>query len=210
VKGAIFLYMFDVSSQSERKNPRGAIEAFRRARFSHDDAALVLKFTNAEYDREAVRALHAQADGLHVQFLDGYLHRDELCNLLATADCYFSPHRSEGFGLTMLESMALGKPVIATAYSGNMDFMNAGNSFLLPYRLTTLERDYGPYMRGATWADPDLDEAARLMRLMVEHPDEGLARGRMAQEEVQRERHPSATGRIVLERLETIRRSPHE
>jgi glycosyltransferase involved in cell wall biosynthesis len=203
--GTIFLYMFDVSSQSERKNPRGAIEAFRRARFDHDDAVLVLKFTNAEYDRDAVRALHEQADGLHVRFLDGYLHRDEIGGLLATADCYFSPHRSEGFGLTMLESMALGKPVIATAYSGNMDFMNAGNSFLLPYQLTTLERDYGPYMRGATWADPDLDEAARLMRLIVEHPEEGHARGRTAQEDVQRERHPSVTGRIVRERLEAIR-----
>jgi hypothetical protein len=86
-----------------------------------------------------------------------------------------------------------------------MDFMNAGNSFLLPYQLTTLERDYGPYMRGATWADPDLDEAARLMRLIVEHPEEGHARGRTAQEDVQRERHPSVTGRIVRERLEAIR-----
>ena len=51
--------------------------------------------------------------------------------------------------------------------------MTAENSFLLPYRLATLERDYGPYMRGAVWADPDLDEAARLMRLVVEQPDEG-------------------------------------
>ena len=187
------------------EEPGGAIEAFRRAGFDRDEAVLVLKFTNAEYGRDAVRSLHEQAEGLHVRFLDGYMDREELCALLATADCYFSPHRSEGFGLTLLESMSLGKPVIGTAYSGNMDFMTAANSFLLPYRLATLERDYGPYMRGAVWADPDLDEAARLLRLIVEHPDEGLARGRVAHDDIARERHPSVTGAAVKERLEAIR-----
>jgi glycosyltransferase involved in cell wall biosynthesis len=204
-RGAVFLYMFDVSSQTERKNPSGAIEAFRRARFDRDEAVLVIKFTNAEYDREGVRRLHQQADGLHVLFLDGYMDRQELCGLLAAADCYFSPHRSEGFGLTMLESMSLGKPVIATAYSGNLDFMTADNSFLLPYRLTTLERDYGPYMRGAVWADPDLDEAARLMRVVVEHPQEGRARGEAARRQIARERHPAVTGAALQQRLDGIR-----
>ena len=204
-RGAIFLYIFDVSSQSERKNPRGAIEAFRRAGLAHDDAVLVLKFTNAEYDRDAVRELHQQAEGLNVRFLDGYMDRPELCALLAAADCYFSPHRSEGFGLTMLESMSLGKPVIATAYSGNMDFMNDANSFLLPFTLATLQRDYGPYMRGAVWADPDLDAAAQLLRLVVEHPHEAAARGDIARGEIARERHPSVTGAAVKDRLDTIR-----
>ncbi len=83
--------------------------------------------------------------------------------------------------------------------------MTAGNSFLLPYRLATLERDYGPYMRGAVWADPDLDEAARLMRLVVERPDEGHARGAVARDDVARERHPAATGAAVKHRLEAIR-----
>ena len=105
-RGTVFLYIFDVSSQTERKNPIGAIEAFRRAGFERDEAVLVLKFTNAEYDRDAVRSLHEQPQGLNVMLLDGYMDRDELCALLAAADCYLSPHRSEGFGLTMLESMA--------------------------------------------------------------------------------------------------------
>ena len=106
----------------------------------------------------------------------------------------------------MLESMSLGKPVIATAYSGNMDFMTAENSFPLPYRLVPLERDYGPYMRGAVWADPDLDEAARLMRLVVEHPEEGVTRGETARAQIARERHPSVTGAAVRDRLHAIRR----
>jgi glycosyltransferase involved in cell wall biosynthesis len=205
--GTVFLYIFDVSSQMERKNPSAAIRAFRLAGFTREEAVLVLKFTNAEYDRGAVRRLHEEAAGLNVVFLDGYMDRAEVCALLATADCYVSPHRAEGFGLTMLESMRLGKAVIATAYSGNMDFMTEDNSFLLPYQLATLAQDYGPYMRGAVWADPDVDEAARLLRLIHDHPAEGRARGERAQREVETQRHPQVTGEAVRARLDHIRGS---
>jgi glycosyltransferase involved in cell wall biosynthesis len=201
----VFLYIFDVSSQMERKNPFGAIEAFRRARFDLRDAVLVLKFTNAEYDRAAVRRLHERAEGLNVVFLDGYMDRAELCALMEACDCYVSPHRSEGFGLTILEAMRLGKPVIATAYSGNLDFMTAENSFAVSYRVVPLDRDYGPYMRGAEWADPDLDEVARFMRLVADYPDEGRARGAVARQQVRRERDPAVTGAAVVRRLEAIR-----
>jgi len=95
--------------------------------------------------------------------------------------------------------------VIGTAYSGNTDFMTEDNSFPLPYRLTTLTRDYGPYMRGAEWAEPDLAEAARLMRLVHDHPDQARARGQRAQEQIARERDPAATGAILRHRLEQIR-----
>ena len=119
----MFLYIFDVSSQTERKNPLAAVRAFRRAALPHDAAVLVLKFTNPEYDRAGVRRLHEEAAGLNVVMLDGYFDRPDLCALINCADCYLSPHRSEGFGLTLLEAMSLGKPLIGTAYSGNMDFM---------------------------------------------------------------------------------------
>ena len=105
----------------------------------------------------------------------------------------------------MLEAMSLGKPVIATAYSGNLDFMTPDNSFPLAFKMVTLDRDYGPYMRGASWADPDLDQAAHLMRLIVEHPDEGRARGEVARLQIAHERNPIATGAIVKARLEAIR-----
>ncbi len=165
----------------------------------------MLKFTNAEYDRDAVRRLHEESAGLNVVLLDGYMDRAEIWALINAADGYLSPHRSEGFGLTILESMRLGKPVIATAYSGNMDFMTPENSFPLSYRLVTLERDYGPYMRGASWADPDLDEAARLLRVIVDHPEAARARGERAQQQVSQERHPAVTGAVLRERLIEIR-----
>ena len=138
-------------------------------------------------------------------FSIGYLDRPELCALVNTADCYLSPHRAEGFGLTLLEAMRLGKPVIGTAYSGNMDFMTAGNSYLLDYSLVTLTRDYGPYFRGAVWAEPDVDHAARLIRQVAEHPAEAADRGARAKADVERDWSADVTGRAVRDRLEAIR-----
>ena len=204
-RGTAFLYAFDVSSQTERKHPLGAIRAFRRAALGRDAAVLILKFTNADYDRASVRRFHEEAEGLNVVMLDGYMDRADLGALLGLADCYFSPHRSEGFGLTILEAMALGKPVIATNYSGNVDFMTKDNSYPLDYRLVPLTRHYGPYMRGAVWADPDLDHAAGLIRQVVEHPEEAAARGARARAEVEARWSPHVTGARVRERFDAIR-----
>lgn len=204
-QGAVFLYAFDVSSQIERKFPLAAVRAFRRAALAPEQAVLVLKFTNAEYDRDAVRRLHEEAAGLNVVMLDGYMDRTELTGLLQTADCYLSPHRAEGFGLTLLEAMSLGKPVVATNYSGNVDFMTADNSYPIDYRLVALTRDYGPYMRGAVWADPDLDQMGAVIRHIAQHPEEARARGARAREDVERDWSPAMTGARVRARLETIR-----
>lgn len=201
---AVFLYIFDVSSQAERKNPLAAIRAFRRAGLRHDQAMLVLKFTNPEYDRGGVRQLHEEAAGLNVLLLEGYLDRPDLIALINAADCYLSPHRAEGFGLTLLEAMRLSKPVIATGYSGNMDFMTADNSYILDHRVVTLTRDYGPYMRGAVWADPDVDHAAHLIRHVVAHRDDAAARGARARQMVERDYAPAAAGAAMRQRLERI------
>lgn len=207
---AVFLYIFDVSSQTERKNPLGAIRAFRRAALPHESAVLVLKFSNPEYDRPGVRRLHEESDGLNVVMLDGYFDRPDLCALMSLSDCYLSPHRAEGFGLTLLETMRLGKPVIGTAYSGNMDFMTPENSYLLDHKLVTLTRDYGPYARGAVWAEPDIDHAAQLIRAVVDHPEAAAARGARARADVQRDHDPARCGRLMRDRLEAIRSGHRE
>jgi glycosyltransferase involved in cell wall biosynthesis len=203
-RGAVFLFTFDVSSQTERKNPAGVVRAFRKAGFGRDEAVLVLKFTNAEYNREAVRQLHDEASGLSVLMFDGYMNRTELFGLVNASDCYVSLHRAEGFGLTMAEAMRLGKPVIATAYSGNVDFMTQDNSYLVDHRIVPLTRDFGPYLRGSTWAEPDLDQAARFMRRIVEDPDEARRRGRRALEDIAATRDPAVTGARVRARLDAI------
>jgi glycosyltransferase involved in cell wall biosynthesis len=201
----VFLFTFDVSSQMARKNPLGVVTAFRSAFASRRDVVLLLKFTNAEYDPSGVRALYRAVDGLNAVLLDGYMDRHELTALMACADCYVSLHRSEGFGLGIAEAMALGKPVIATGYSGPVDFMTPQNSYMVGHTVAAIGRDYGPYLEGFSWADPDLSQASLFMRQVVESPADSKVRGRQAAMDIAEHRAPARTGMRVRRRLEEIR-----
>ena len=111
---------------------------------------------------------------------DRVLSREESYGLLNACDAYVSLHRSEGFGLTMAEAMFFGKPVIATAYSGNLDFMSADNSLLIPYEMTPLTLDHPVYRKGNRWAEPSVPAAAEAMRRLVEQPDLARSLGERA------------------------------
>jgi glycosyltransferase involved in cell wall biosynthesis len=175
----VFLFVFDFLSVMERKNPLGAIEAFCAAFAPGEGPVLVLKSINGEACVSPLERLRrAAAHRSDILIRDGYVGADEKNALLAACDCYVSLHRAEGLGLTLAEAMALGKPAIATGYSGNRHFMNAENSFLVEYGLTSASGDCGPYPPGARWAEPDLAHAARLMRAVYQHPGEGEAAGR--------------------------------
>ncbi len=193
-----------LNNYMERKNPLGLIEAFRRAFAGRDDALLVLKCSRSNFCPEGLRALQEAAAGLHVKIIDTIFTRAEINSLMALADCYVSLHRSEGFGLTMAEAMNLGKPVIATAFSGNLDFMTGANSFLVSWSPLTIDRDHGPYERGQVWADPSLEHAAELMSLVFENRAKAEEIGRRAQRDVRLALSPEAVGRLVAERLRLI------
>jgi glycosyltransferase involved in cell wall biosynthesis/lipopolysaccharide biosynthesis glycosyltransferase len=197
----LFLFMFDFHSVVDRKNPFGLIEAFKRAFRPAERVGLVLKCSHSEYDPELLAALRYAAGGARVHFVDAILNRPQVRSLMSLADAYASLHRSEGFGLTMAEAMALGKPVVATGYSGNMDFMRPANSFLVDYELVRIKRDHGPYPKGSVWADPDLEQAAQLLRAVVDQPGIAAERGAVGRRNVLRELDPEAVGRIVSQRL---------
>jgi glycosyltransferase involved in cell wall biosynthesis len=201
----LFLFTFDVSSQLGRKNPLGLVRAFRRAFPSPQGVALVLKLTNAEYDRAAVRVLQDEAAEAGATLLAGYMSREELGSLMHCADCYVSLHRSEGYGIGIAEALALGKPVIATGYSGNADLMTPENSYPVNYRLVPVDRDHGPYLRGYRWAEPDLEHAAALMRQVAGNRAESAARGRLAARQIADTRTAAVTGARARKRLEEIR-----
>lgn len=200
----VFLFIFDVSSQTARKNPLGILRAFRQARFAHEDAVLVLKFTNAGFDRAGTGRLYQEAIGLNVLMLDGFMDRRELTGLLNSADAYVSLHRAEGFGLTLAEAMALGKPVIATGYSANMDFMTPANSYPVNYHLSTLSRNHGPYPRGFTWAEPDLEHAAALMREVATDRVKAQRIGRQASLDVRAQFSPTRVAERIAGRLQDL------
>lgn len=202
----VFLFMFDFHSFMARKNPLGLIKAFKKAFSTKDKAVLILKCSHAESCPEEFSQMEQLARGHNIKILDKVLDSEEIKALYVAADCYVSLHRSEGFGLTMAEAMALGKPVIATAYSGNMDFMTPSNSYLVKYSLTEIDRDYGPYKKGMVWAEPDIDDAARLMRYVYENQDEARRVGAIAATYIKEHFSPESVGKMYAARIDYILR----
>lgn len=205
----LFLFVFDYLSTIQRKNPVGLIEAFRRAFAAGEGPRLLIKTINAPLrplaDEEVLWAAHGRPD---IDVIDRSLSAGELMGLMSACDCYVSLHRSEGFGLTMAEAMALGKPVIATGYSGNVDFMNAENSLLVDYQLTRVGAENDIYPPEGEWAEPDLEQAARLMRMIYEERELGARLGARAREDVARMLSPEATGAAMKRRLQELARRP--
>jgi glycosyltransferase involved in cell wall biosynthesis len=201
----LFLFMFDMASIMERKNPLGVIRAFRQAFGPRDGAALAIKVARgACYPEDRARLNRAAADA-GVTLIDQSLTREEANGLLNACDCYVSLHRAEGFGLTMAEAMLLGKPVIATGYSGNLDFMSSANSLLVNYEMVAITQDLPYYRKGWRWAEPSVGQAAAWMRWVYEHPDEGRALGARARADATRSLSLQAAGERMLQRLRAIR-----
>ncbi|MBM0204756.1 glycosyltransferase family 4 protein [Micromonospora sp. STR1s_5] len=166
-----FMFIFDANSSMERKNPEALLDSFIAAFSGAPEAAKVeLYFKVGNLDRvehgwrvDRLRR-KAVASGLNIRFDGRRLHRNELLGLLSSASCYVSLHRAEGFGYTLAEAMYLGIPVIATGYSGNLEFMTERNSILVPYVESFIQEGDGPFQRGSVWADPDVEAAAVAMR----------------------------------------------
>src|SRR3954465_1479788 len=163
--GFTFLFLFDFYSTLQRKNPLGLVEAFSRAFEPGEGPHLLIKSFNGDYKPDALRRLREAAAGrTDIHIVDRFVTEAERAVLMARCDAYVSLHRSEGFGLTLGEAMALGKPVVGTAYGGNLDFMSRANSYLVDHAMTTVGPEGENYPANGRWAEPDLEHAAALMR----------------------------------------------
>ena len=176
--------------------------------WGRDDVQLIIKSSNGHRYPELFLGLlkAASADPriiLRDEVIDGrHLHALQRC-----ADAYVSFHRAEGFGLGMAECMRLGKPVVATAWSGNMDFMApktvAWSTSLLP----VAEHQY-PFWQGQRWADPDVKQAATLMRRLVDEPGFAASVGAQAAARIRQTLSPQTVAARLAARLDAIRAFP--
>ncbi len=174
----VFLFIFDLNSTLARKNPLGLISAFKQAFQSGEKVSLVIKVSRGASHPVEFHRLQKEAKQVGAVVIDQWLAQEELFGLIAACDCYISLHRSEGLGATLAEAMMLGKPCIATKYSGNLDFMDDNNSLLIDYQLTEIEETVGPYDKGHRWAEPSIPQAANAMRWVFEQPEEARLLGK--------------------------------
>jgi len=199
-----FLFVYDLNSTQERKNPRAAIAAFREAFPSGGHVGLVIKTHNPERHPDALAEIREQLAGMaNAHLICESLAPDALHALQQACDCFVSLHRAEGFGLNVAESMFLGKPVISTDWSGTAEFVTPQNGCPVPCKLVALDRDHGPYQRGQIWADPDVASAARSMRQLASDPALCARLGARAAADIRRRFSPKAIGEAYWRRLET-------
>lgn len=168
----LYLIMYDFKSISERKNPKGALEAYKLAfPAEQDGVGLVIKVNHLKGNKEMQVLLDELKNYKNVYFLTENMSRVEVESLIADVDVLVSLHRSEGFGLPMAEAMALGTPVICTNWSATTEFMDDTCACLTDYRLITLEKRIGPYPKGSRWADADIGQSAEYMRRLLEQKE---------------------------------------
>jgi len=202
----VFFTSFDYLSVAERKNPLATIAAFRRAFVPAEGAALVVKCINHERDAAYhARVMQAASGHPDIHVIDRYMSPEDNADLAARCDCCVSLHRAEGFGLVMADAMWYARPVIATGYSGNLDFMTSTNSLLVDHELVPIGPGFDPYPADGCWAQPDAEHAAGLMRRVFENREYARRLGARAAADIRATHSAAAVGAMLLARLEQIR-----
>jgi glycosyltransferase involved in cell wall biosynthesis len=204
----LFLTSFDFTSFVTRKNPFGAIQAFQAAfgREPDKSVGLVIKVNGAAARPADAKAFLAspELEDPRIVLINEVLDRRAMIGLIERCDCFLSLHRSEGFGRGIAEAMSLGKPVIVTGYSGNMDFTNPLNACLVDYRLVEVGPHEYPHAAGQHWAEPDLEQAAWHMRRLVDDPASGAALAERGRDLIEAQHGVQAVGRRCRSRLEKL------
>lgn len=176
----MFLFVFNARSNLARKNPACLIQAYCKA-FPREDGAPMLVLKTIGMRPAEAEALEALAGGRRdVLILNRHMSADETASLIATCDCYVSLHRAEGFGLTVAEAMFFARPVICTGYSGVLDFATADTAYLVSFSLGRLQKGHGIFPPGTVLAQPEIDQAASLMRHVFDERGEAAAKGKRA------------------------------
>lgn len=202
----IFFFNFDFYSNFYRKNPEALIRAFNLAFKNKDkNVKLVIKTIYPENYLMHYKNLHnLAATNENVIIINKMYNRQEMLSLINCCDCYISLHRTEGLGLTLAEAMLIGKPVIATAYSGNMDFMKESNSCLVDFKLIPVGKGEYSDVESQVWADPNIEHAAFYMQKILWDTDYAKQLGLRAKQYINENYNLQIVGKKYRERLEKL------
>jgi glycosyltransferase involved in cell wall biosynthesis len=212
-----FMSAFDLRSGTERTNPAAVLDVFRRVVEARPllDVVLVLRVDGTverpeDYDdfRRLIATTMPQSGAGRIVILPNDMSDIEVENLLWCSDCFISLHRSDEFGRRLAQAMLLEKPVIATAYSGNLDFMTPDTACLVPCEMSPVPADAFSFLDGEVWAEPDLDQAVEYMLRMLDEPRHGRELGARAGRYVRTTLSYRAVGLQYRERLGTVLTGP--
>lgn len=206
-----YLFYFNFRSILNRKNPLALISAFKKAFPDSKDVQLVIKsqYGASDYPEELEKLLKGIKADPRIKWIDETMSLQKRYDLMNACDCYVSLHRSEGLGLTMAEAMLLEKPVIATGYSGNLDFMNDDNSYLCPYVLRPIGTGNSPYPPKGVWADVDIDRAAYHMQEVFANRENAKAKARKGKDSILTHHSFEYVGEQIQCRLNQIQLPQH-
>jgi glycosyltransferase involved in cell wall biosynthesis len=201
-----FLLVFDWHSWPARKNPSAAIAAFRLAfPLGSEPVGLAIKMIGTEPWSAEFAAFRALADAdPRITLLPGTLDRSALTALYRCCDAYLSLHRAEGFGRTMAEAMLMGKPVVATNWSGNIDFIDGDTGCPVEFSLLPVERGDYPYADGQVWAEPDVYSAAEWLRWLAADWSRAAKLGRAGRARIVEQFSTATVGARYAERLNAL------
>jgi glycosyltransferase involved in cell wall biosynthesis len=204
-----FMFSFDYFSSFKRKNPEAVIRAFQLAFPNKDDLAiLIIKSINGDQHPTIHSGLKDLClDDPRIIFIDENIMPEDMASLLNQIDCYVSLHRSEGFGLGLAEAMLLGKPVIATGFSGNLEFMKPDNSFLVSYDLVPIQKGDYPDCDGQYWAEPDIGMASKFIKNIYQNEQLRAQIGKNARDYIIKYHSKSVMGNAIRERIIQISNS---
>ena len=203
----VVLNVFHMGSAFTRKNPLAAIAAFRRAFGDAPDRVLAIKVIDDAAGHARHQLGEAIAGATNIRLIEGMLSPADMTGLMAASDVVISLHRSEGFGLVLAQAMSLGKAVVATGWSGNLDFMTERNSALVPYSLVPVDDPDGAFdADGQSWADANIDAAAAWLRQLAGDPDLRARLGTVAARDIAARLSPERFAATVAALIEPDRR----
>jgi glycosyltransferase involved in cell wall biosynthesis len=208
----LFLFCFDFWSWLERKNPEACVDSFLEAFPSGtENVGLVLKTKSCDANHDSmeltkwqgIKAKAARDQRIHI--IEQRFDDDELHDLMRCCDAFVSLHRAEGFGLSIAEAMLLGKPTIATNYSGSLDFTTNETACLVDCELVPVPADVTRRMGiESVWAEPNVSHAASLMRKLHAEPAFAKRIASAGQDMIMQHFSPSAIGNRISRRLQDI------
>jgi len=196
----VCLFVFDFRSSYHRKNPLAVVEAFKRA-FKEEQALLIIKANYGSVSSSERQELMSQLP-TNCRLIEEEYNKDKVLSLINACDVYMSLHRSEGSGLTMIEAMSMGKPVIATNYSGNLDFMNDSNSLLVDWEYCDLQGYYATLGLNCKWANPNIKTAATYLKMLYNHPELRDKYGKKAKDYIVKEWNRAGLAKFIKNRID--------